>query len=270
MPERHNTPKIFNELLPTFNTEAGSSSEGLEIKGAHPHFTGMEIEAKLQIIESPVSSEQILKTLKKRLEGNGYIFTDSEMIVRDNYSIYYKKRDDKKGKIIAKDRGAGGFQVKYKSAALKNSFNNIIIKNEGRSEIFNSLEAAEDYLSSKLGLQEARKHVESIIQIKKYKLTIAALGDDSVTRFFRLVVDESEIPNENSAAHSVANLFRQIELEYKGSDRQEPDNLKAIKLEIDKIIKIIISETSIQTKKTSYTKRKWALSNKNKNSEVDI
>ena len=120
------------------------------------------------------------------------------------------------------------------------------------------MEDAERYLASKIGIkvEEIGQYIESEIQTKKYKITLVADGEDFITRFFRLVVDESIILG---GRRFTPDRLRQIELEYKGSNKQEEDSLEKIKEQMEKIISAMKSAKDIQTKETTNSKRKWAL-----------
>jgi len=231
-------------------------SERLNESGVYPHFEGTEIETKLKILQQENSGEQILGVLQRQLEQNGYTFISPQIDTRENYVVYYSAKNGVKNKIIAKNRGESGFQVKSKIKDLEASSKEILIKKERKSERFNSFAEAEAYLASELGADSAQDNIRSIIRVRKYKLTLGAKGDDSVTRFFRLIVDESEIPQGDE--HGVQEKLRQIELEYKGSDRKENDDLNRIKVQMEKIIDVIMLEPTLSLKRTDRSKRKWS------------
>jgi hypothetical protein len=227
--------------------------------GVHPHFLDREIEIKLEILGSQEPIEQIMIKLMSGLKALGYLFPHPEIYVRENYCVYYSKKDGRKGKIIARGLGSQGFLYKQKSENRSYSEPGVIIKDEEKSPVFKTFAEAKDHLASKAGIKEgARLRVESIIKIRKLKQTILAIGDDSITRFFSLTVDESSIPLQEPSNRVHRNL-RQIEVEYKGSDKQEKDSLEVILAQILKIRKQILLQADVPTRKTLQSKRQWAL-----------
>lgn len=230
-----------------------SSPEHLKKLGIHPHFAELEIETKLEIRHEDKNPERIMKEVKKILEKAGCTFI-GDMEKRENYVIYYAKDNGQKVKAIVRNRGASGIQVKQKSERLEGRHENILIRNETKSPIFKTLTEAEQYLTHHSHIQDPRHHQESIIRRKMAKWTLSSAGKDSVIRYFRILADEISLADEPEHQEK----SHQIELEYKGTDSDEQDNLTSIQEHMEEIISSIQQADTLDTKRTVRSKRSWA------------
>jgi hypothetical protein len=218
----------------------------LKEKGVTCHHVGKEIESKRQIENSELSLERITMILKEELEALGYHFLEDRPMSRDNYVIYCTGPAGANGKIIVHNQGKGGYVLKIKRRDTDLSTDSIIVKNEQTSRIYDSL--AEVMLVA----AEHEQKPLCVIRIKKYKLTLMSSNDNGLSRFYRLVVDESSIPNADHDG------LRQIELEYKGSNNDALDDLNGIELDMRNIMEDIASIKLIITQNTQLSKRQWA------------
>jgi hypothetical protein len=249
--------------LEPFNKEEAerneSSLENLEKMGIHPHFVEHEIEAKLSVRQDNATPEQVLRQARNTLEQAGYTFMGN-METHNNYVVYYNLPDqpDHKGKIVIRNRGVSGYQAKRKSPKLLSKIDHILIKKETKSPVFGNLQEAENFLSKQVQIPNPAEHRESVVCRKACKETLVAPGERGVVRYYRLGVDEVEIPGKS--VHD--ERLRQIELEYKGSNSKDEDNLDSIQDQMNLITQVIKSNSVINVKKTKESKREWARAQK--------
>ncbi|HYF05291.1 MAG TPA: hypothetical protein VEA59_03920 [Patescibacteria group bacterium] len=255
MPESDAHKAIFENLAATSAKEIEPpTAQLLQERGAFLHLREYEIETKLQLEPSDAGFEQIPGLLREALTNRGYEFVTSEDVVHKNYSIYYKSKSGR-GKIIARNEGEGGFQFKQKSQREPTTYENIIMKGEAKSPVFETLTEAEQYMGERLRTQKVRDQLEAVVEIKKTKLLVARDGADAVKRYFLVVIDESRLPENPEAG-----VFRQIEIEYKGSDREQEDLPLTVQMQMERMVSDIQSIPELNTARTLKTKRKWAKS----------
>ncbi len=236
-------------------TSAAFNFAELSKLGFYPHLEGTEIEAKLDILEEECSLDQVVEEMKKSLAAQGCTFLEPTDILH-NHTLFYTEPKEARGKIIIRNGGADGYQVKMKSPRDKQR-DHVLVKKEEKSDNFATLDEARDYLASHIGVpvDELGNFLESKMQTDKYKLTLLAKWSDGVTRVFRLVADES-VRSESSVAP--APKLRQVELEYKGSDRQEEDSLESIEHQMLELVSAIISDVHLDLRLSTQSKRNWA------------
>lgn len=235
--------------------EIASVRRELSEAGVYLHLTDLEFESRLRLPDDSDPKEAI-STLKKELEEHGYSFLEEDFIARDNYTCYYLNEDGSKSKIVIRNGGDGGYQFKRKGKKLEESNKVVRVKGETRELTQTSLRDAEKALPEGTDPDPAL-----IIRTNKYKLTLCSIGDDGVTRYFRLVTDDAHVPGNEEKT-----LCR-IELEYKGSNEEAEDDPSTIKKEMEKIIKDIRSIESLETDKSTPSKFKWGLQNKSEVSQ---
>jgi hypothetical protein len=170
---------------------------------------------------------------------------EEEEITRNNYTCYYQDAQGHKSKIIIRNDGRDGYQHKHKSKSVEKG-KTVRIKEEDVDTLRQNLQEAEADLPEAM-----RSDPTLIIKTLKHKLTLLVHGDDDVTRYYRLIVDQTSLPENEE------NKLCQIELEYKGSDHDEEDNLETIKSEMTRILEEMRSVEEIGARPTNKSKFKW-------------
>jgi|GEM_PF-3438296 len=217
------------------------------------HFPEKEIEIKLDIDEEEKTElKEIILLIKNEMEKHGYEFFGEEADKIENFCIYYAA-NGKKAKLILKGGdNRRGFEVKQKT--LLSDDGGILIKEEARSKIFERLDEAQDFLSRALyPLRDVSSSVRAVTMITKCKLTFGISSQPSLTRYFRLIVDETCIPGQK-----IAGKIRQVEIEYKGSNQSSADDVVAVKDEMAALSKIVEQTQGLHFTPTLQTKRNWA------------